>query len=117
MAKSKKRVKNTTKNTQKKKQIRISVAKTLDEALHHAERNGMIQVGYEGLLYHRIGPNKWEMTDIIPDLLQFPQYKKLYDEYRIKPDCGDLMAKDLLLAVVISNLTSGNEYDLSYLVR
>ncbi len=111
MAKKRKSV--TTKNTQKqKKSIEINVAKTLQEALQHAEKNGLEHFGYEGVFYVKVNGN-WTENDIIPELLQFPQYKKVYDEYRVKKDCGELMAKDLLLVMFSSNIGNGGEYDIS----
>ena len=117
MAKKRKSV--TTKNTQSNKngKITIAVAKTLQEALQHAEKNDMMQVGFEGMFYIKIGNGEWEMNDVIPDLLQFPQYKKLYLETKAKKECGEIMARDLLLVVMQANLGSRNEYDLSYLVK
>ena len=94
------------------KSITVGVAQTLQQALHHAEANGMECVGFEGIFYVKIDGN-WHMQDIISDLLQFPQYKKVYDEYRVKPDVGDLMAKDLLLVMFQTNLGNGGEYDIS----
>jgi len=95
-----------------KKTIEVSVATTLQEALQHAERNGLEHFGYEGVFYIKIG-NRWQEHNIIPELLQFPQYKKVYDEYKVKKDCGEQMAKDLLLVMFTTNLGNNSEYDIS----
>jgi hypothetical protein len=101
----------------KKKQITIGVAQTLEEALYLAEKRGMRQIGFEGVMYIKIADNKWEMNDIVPELLQFPQYKKLYSQTISRKDVTEIMAKDVLMTVAISNLGSRNEYDLSYLIQ
>ena len=95
------------------KTIEVSVATTLQEALQHAEMKGIEGFGYEGIFYIKVD-NRWHEQNIVPELLQFPQYKKVYDEYRIKKDVGELMAKDLLLAMfTTTNIGNGGEYDIS----
>jgi hypothetical protein len=92
--------------------ITVGVAQTLQEALQYAEKNGMEYVVFDGMFYVKVDGN-WQMEDIISDLLQFPQYKKLYDEHLVKSDVSILMAKNLLLAVFQANLGNGGEYDIS----
>jgi hypothetical protein len=95
-----------------KKTIEVSVATTLQEALQHAEINGIEGFGYEGMFYIKVD-NRWHEQNVVPELLQFPQYKKVYDEFKNKKDIGELMAKDLLLAMFTTNIGNGGEYDIS----
>ena len=94
------------------KSIEIGVAQTLQQALQNAERGGAECVGFEGVFYIKVN-GIWHQQDIVPELLKFPQYRKVYNEYRVKPDVGDLMARDILLVMFQSNLGNGGEYDIS----
>jgi hypothetical protein len=98
------------------KSITIDLAETLQDALNLADNVGVPFTGYQGKFYIKVNDN-WHEQDIINDLLQFPKYKEIYDEYRVKPNVGDIMAQDLLMIVFQSNLGEGNELDLSHLLN
>lgn len=93
------------------KSIEVNVAHTLEQAIQHAEKSGVEFFGYDGIFYLKV-LGKWTSNDIIPELLVFPQYRKIYEKYSKMPEVGEMMAKDLLITVFSTNFGNGSEYDI-----
>lgn len=99
---------------QENRTITVDVIDSLENAIIHADSVGSNNFAYEGIFYVKVN-GVWTANDIVPELLRVPAYKKIYDEYKVKKDCGPKMVKDLLITIFTANLGEGNELDLQKL--